>query len=362
MRDISKEQEVIIFGVGDIGTGLYERLSEFEHNPVVCFCDNNPGKHGQMLYDKEIISPADAVTQYPLGTFVITVINHVNAVREQLMAFGVSEEQIVVFGMHDYINDADEKRQKKKTEEYHKWCLIHNTKIRKLKNQYSGKRCFIIGNGGSLTVDDLEMLKGEYTFGCNRIYKMFNRLLWRPTFYCFYDIQRVKKLKQDLPYILDNCDYLFTSSTIKDELCDAVINNEKTYFVHVEKEKFYPNLPKFSELADERVYDGQTVLYMAAQIAVYLGFKDIYYLGADNHYSVELNLDGSIKRDDAVKDYPKEIGEMELEGSVIPQMELTTMSFEAVKKYAETHGVNVFNATRGGKLDIFERVNLDLLL
>lgn len=361
MRDIAKEREIIIFGVGDIGTDLYNRLMEFPHNPVVCFCDNNPSKQGSVLADKEVFAPADAVNKYPGGTFVVTVINHKDAVKEQLLKLRVSEEQIIVFGMYDYINEEDKNRQEKKAEAYQKWCQIHNTKIRKLKKQYSGERCFIIGNGGSLTVHDLEMLKNEYTFGSNRLYKMFEKLLWRPTFYCFYDLQRVKKIKKDLPYILDNCDYLFTSSTIKDELCEEIIENKKTYFVHMEKEQYYPDLPKFSENVDERVYDGQTVLYMAAQIAVYLGFSQIYYLGADNHYSIELNLDGSIRHDATVKDYPQEIGGMELESSVIPQMELTTMSFEAVKEYALTHNIEVFNATRGGRLETFKRVNLDSL-
>lgn len=361
MKDIAKEREIIIFGVGDIGTDLYNRLSEFPYNPVVCFCDNNPSKQGSILAGKEIFSPADAVNKYPYGTFVVTVINHKKAVEEQLLKLGVLEERIIVFGMHDYINEEDKNMQKKKAEAYREWCQAHNTKIRKLKNQYSGKRCFIIGNGGSLTADDLEMLKGEYTFGSNRLYKIFEGLSWRPTFYCFYDVQRVKKLKKDLPYILDNCDFLFTSSTIKDELCEEIIENEKTYFVHMEKEQYYPELPKFSEDADKQVYDGQTVLYMAAQIAVYLGFDQIYYLGADNHYSIELNLDGSVRYDAAVKDYPQGMGEMELESSVIPQMELTTMSFEAVKEYAGAHGIEVYNATRGGKLEIFERVNLDSL-
>lgn len=32
------------------------------------------------------------------------------------------------------------------------------------------------------------------------------------------------------------------------------------------------------------------------------------------------------------------------------------------KQYADTHGVRIFNATRGGKLDVFERVDLDEIL
>lgn len=361
MRDISKESDIVIFGVGDIGTDLYQRLSYYPDCSVRCFCDNNPNKQGTKIDGADIISPKEAVAKYPSGTFVVTVINHTEAVKAQLLKLGVSKQQIVVFAMYDYINEEDKERQEQKHTEYVAWCRKYNTKIRRLKGKFEGKRCFVLGNGGSLTAGDLEMLQGEYTFGCNRLYMMFEKLSWRPYFYCFYDVQRVKKLKKDLPYILENCEYLFTSSTIKEELDEAVIEDEKTYFVHVEKEKYYPQLPKFSEEVDKQIYDGQTVLYMAVQIAVYLGFKEIYYLGADNHYSVELNLDGTIRHDTGVKDYPEGMGGIELETSVIPQMELTTMSFEAVKQYADTHGICVFNATRGGHLEAFERVDFDSL-
>lgn len=361
MRDLSKEKSVVIFGVGDIGTDLYHRLLQYEKCPVKCFCDNNPNKQGTQMVGMDILSPKDAVSKYPSSIFIITVINHTQAVRQQLLKLGVDKRQMVVFTKNDYINVDDEKRQRRKQTEYREWCLKYNSKIKEMKGKFAGKRCFILGNGGSLTVNDLEMLKGEYTFGCNRLYMMFDRLSWRPHFYCFYDVQRVKKLKKDIPYILDNCDCLFTSSTIKDELEEKIIDSPKTFFVHMEKEKYYPNLPKFSENPEQLVYDGQTVLYMATQIAVYLGFDEIYYLGVDNHYSVELNLDGSIKRDNTVKDYPEGMGGIELETSVIPQMELTTMSFEAVKKYADEHGIAIYNATRGGHLDVFERVNLDSL-
>ena len=49
----------------------------------------------------------------------------------------------------------------------------YSEKIKKLKDNYIGKRCFIIGNGPSLRIEDLNCLKGEYTFAANRIYEIF---------------------------------------------------------------------------------------------------------------------------------------------------------------------------------------------
>lgn len=359
MQNRWKQKDIIIFGAGDIGTELCKRILESDRESLRCICDNNPGKQGQFCEGVPIVLPAQAAHDYPKGFFLITVYNHTEEVRQQLLGLHIPTEQMIVFTKEDYINAEDEEKQREQRLQYQNWCRQHNSKIAELKNRYKGRRCFIIGTGGSLTKEDLEKLKGEYTFACNRLYKMFPELVWRPSFYCFYDMQRVRMMKKDLPYILDNCEYLFTSSGIKDELDESVIKNHKVYFVHVQKEKYFPKLPKFSEDVIACVYDGQTVLYMAAQIAVYLGFTELYYLGADNHYSVELNLDGSVRRDAAVKDYPDVIGGMELNISVIPQMELTTMSFESVKKYADARGIKVYNATRGGRLEVFERVLFD---
>lgn len=56
-----------------------------------------------------------------------------------------------------------------------------------LKNKYRGERIFIMGNGPSLNRTPLDRLKGEFTFGVNRIYLLFDRIDWKPTFYTTVD-------------------------------------------------------------------------------------------------------------------------------------------------------------------------------
>lgn len=49
-------------------------------------------------------------------------------------------------------------------------------RIEKLKNINQGKRCFIIGNGPSLKIEDLNALVDEDCFACNRIYGLYFKL------------------------------------------------------------------------------------------------------------------------------------------------------------------------------------------
>lgn len=60
-------------------------------------------------------------------------------------------------------------------------------KIRSLQNRYRGQRLFVLGNGPSLNRQDLSKLENEYTFCFNKIYLLFDRISWRPTFYTTID-------------------------------------------------------------------------------------------------------------------------------------------------------------------------------
>ena len=51
----------------------------------------------------------------------------------------------------------------------------------KNKNLHKGKRGFIIGNGPSLKINDLDMPKNDISIASNKIYLAFNQTKWRPT-------------------------------------------------------------------------------------------------------------------------------------------------------------------------------------
>ena len=37
------------------------------------------------------------------------------------------------------------------------------------------------------------------------------------------------------------------------------------------------------------------------------------------------------------------------------------LAYQSAKKYADAHGIKIYNATRGGNLEVFERVDFDSL-
>ena len=54
-----------------------------------------------------------------------------------------------------------------------------NKKYKALKNKHEGKRCFIVCTGPSLTLEDVNKLKNEYTFSMNNIFKCYDKTDWQ---------------------------------------------------------------------------------------------------------------------------------------------------------------------------------------
>lgn len=227
--------------------------------------------------------------------------------------------------------------------------------VSKWKNQHKGNRCFIIGTGPSLTIDDLEKLSNEITFGTNRIYELFNKTKWRPTYYINQDTFLIKTFSKE---ILDiDCSAKFIPVTFREIFSNADIN----FFILKEKD-FYPKAAPFSFDVAKFIAQGYTVTYGAIQLAMYMGFNEIYLLGIDHNYNVYQDAKGNIIRKENAKDnYSKGMKEMNNKGN-LPRVAETTIAYQTAEDMSKKKGVKIYNATRGGKLEVFERVNLDYIL
>lgn len=232
-------------------------------------------------------------------------------------------------------------------------------KIKQLKDTKKGKRCFIVGNGPSLTIEDLERIKGEDSFAVNRIYKIFEQTEWRPTFYFSQDERIVDEIKNDVHLMLDACEGVFLNSKIYPRIPKNIKKNQKLFFFYLNNSNdYYPELPAFSFEPDKEIYEGFTVAYACIQMAVYMGYSEIYIIGTDHSYNINRKTDGTIEEDQTVTNYMPG-----LEGKLAwpPQMEKSTLAFRKARQVCDESGIIIRNATRGGKLEEFERVDFNSL-
>lgn len=228
--------------------------------------------------------------------------------------------------------------------------------IRNFCDIHTGRRCFIIGNGPSLNVHDLDTLArtGDITFAFNRIFYIFEKTIWRPTYYMSQDDkilanswQEIAKIQAKAKFVPIQMKWYF-NIPIK----NVIFYNQRT------KNEIHP---LFSEDVSVYVGNGATVVFTAIQFAVYMGIKEIYLIGVDHHFRTSRTADGKIVVDQTAKDYFTDEYNRDKDQLPIPSTELSTYTFIAAKEYADAHGIRIFNATRGGKLEVYPRVDFDTL-
>lgn len=224
----------------------------------------------------------------------------------------------------------------------------HNPKIEKLKGIHTNSRCFIVATGASMKTSDLEKLRQnkEITISMNRVYAYFNRTEWRPNYYVFIDRGGIKNYEADIKNL--ELEHMFIGDGY--ESFWENYHKENVYKIHVTNSNSDSNTLNFSDTCEQMVYGGATVTYACLQLAAYLGFKNIYLLGVDCDYSQ------GQKSSYFIPGYVKEgtnPGAYDLKENLA--------AYNLAKKYTDEHGIKVYNATRGGKLEIFDRVDFDSL-
>ena len=228
--------------------------------------------------------------------------------------------------------------------------------MKQFRNIHKGERCFIIGTGPSLTTEDLELLKDEICFSSNRIFEIYPRTTWRPTYYMNQDFKLIEKFADEI-HALD-AKAVFLPMDVREKFDD----NPLVHFFVLRHKEFYPGDAEFSEKLHHFMGQGFTVTYGAIQMARYMGFSEVYLLGIDHNYSISLNEKGIPVMNEGTQDYFKG-SKASNQGLNLPRIVESTVAYMTARKYADRQSdFTVYNATRGGKLEAFKRVRLEDVL
>ena len=131
--------------------------------------------------------------------------------------------------------------------------------IGEFKNIHQGMRLFILASGPSLGDLDLSPLNRRIVMGLNRSVLMYPET----QYHCTMD----HRLFDEFADLLRKTRCLFT-------LEDRPWGNPMRLL----------GAEGFSWDLEEGVYSGYTIAYVALQVAVYMGFTEIFYLGLDLHH------------------------------------------------------------------------------
>ena len=229
--------------------------------------------------------------------------------------------------------------------------------LMQFKNKYLGKKIFLIGTGSSLTEEDVLKLKDEYTFSVNSFVLAMKDMRFEPTFYGFIDGQVMDMWGEDVLAIDKSIVFYTCKSPIKKTMVNKLRHKPNAYEFLQKDCKIWTDFAKklpqgFSKDISKEVYWGYTCMYSMMQIIAYMGFSEVYLLGMDCIYAPG-------KRDFRDCRDEKTIKEGSYGGGIVPGF---IKAWEAVEKYTRDMDIKIYNATRGGMLEVFERANLDDIL
>jgi FkbM family methyltransferase len=239
---------------------------------------------------------------------------------------------------------------------------VHRPRLRALKAARRNRRCFVIGNGPSLASTDLGRLRDEVTFATNGFFLKMPELDWRPTYYVVEDHLVGEDRAPELN-ALRGTTKLFPAS-----LAYALLPDEDTTYFDHRPRKSFPDGFDFSFDADVNTWTGGTVTFTCMQLAAYLGFQEIYLVGVDASYSIPadaaLSGNGRVKAIDMASDDPNHFhpdyfgkGKRWHE----PNVDVMLGAYAEARRATEGRGVSIVNATVGGKLEVFPRIDYEML-
>jgi hypothetical protein len=236
---------------------------------------------------------------------------------------------------------------------------VFRESLKRFHNIHKRGRCFIVGNGPSLNKTDLSLLKDEYTIGVNGIFYKYDEIGFEPTYYVVEDNHVIA---DNLKRIIE-IDYAI--KLFPDVYADVIGNTPHTFFFPMDIGFYlasHPDFerPRFSKDITEVVYAGQTVTYVNLQLAFYMGFSEVYLIGVDFSYTIpdSAKIDGmtiTSQDDDPNHFHPEYFGKGKKWHD--PKLHNCLKSYRFAKTVFEEEGRKIYNATLGGSLEVFDRVD-----
>lgn len=231
----------------------------------------------------------------------------------------------------------------------HPWRRESVRRLAALKDSRRGQRAFILGNGPSLRNTDVSRLRNEFTFGMNRVYLAFPQWgLATSYFVCVNDLV----IEQTAAEI----DALHMPKFLSWRSRRYIQPDEHTMFLH----STYDG-PLFATDARRRMWEGATVTYVALQLAFFMGFETVILIGVDHSFSAKGAPNTTVVSQGEDKDH--------FDGSYfgagfrwqLPDLETSERAYAMARDAYAAAGRRVLDATIGGQLTIFPKVEYNSL-
>ena len=234
-----------------------------------------------------------------------------------------------------------------------------------LRKAHEGQRCFILGTGPSINTQDILPLRTEMCIVLNAFYHHKDYHLIAPRYHLFSGLCLH-------PHIIKEAGLAWYRD-LRDRTCSAtlLLNYGDKEFIEGNhllpgRSIFYLHYQRPWELLDTRgidaaqsLYPSQNVAAMAIQAALYMGCSDIILLGLDHDWVLRKAAGRHTQFFQPEDGRPEPAWEVSDWTQIVSTYLKLWNQYRRLRRFAEGNGIRILNATKGGMLDVFPRVELE---
>jgi hypothetical protein len=195
---------------------------------------------------------------------------------------------------------------------------------------------------------NLALLHNEYTFGMNRIYLLFADIGFTTTYYVSVN-----------PYVVEQCAADISALALPKFLpwsCRHHVTFDRHSMLLQSSQ-----LPHFSPDPALWIWEGNTVTFVALQLAYHMGFQQVILIGVDHSFSTKGTPHSLVVSEGEDPDH--------FAGNYfgrgfrwqLPDLEGSEQAYMLARETFAAAGRTVLDATVGGKLQVFPKVPFESL-
>lgn len=364
LKLLKEKKNIVVWGAAENTVRFFQYTDIIKYN-ITTIVDK--GKTGQAFFGRLILS-ADKVFWNAVDAVLISSYYRENEIYEELtkeynfaglvirLGCEIQKKPFYQNYMRSELQVPVESR-----EEIKKNIKFHNL--------HKDERIFVIGNGPSIRETDLTKIEDAKKMVVSNFYLHKDYKLINPDYYCIAQLTYTDHLNthfynrwlSELAEKSGNPQFIFNISEKNlIDSCGSFANKTVNYmYLDGLNVAYYDDVDMTGKMMM-----GVSVPVDCIQIALYMGFKEIYLVGIEHDSLITYRYDYFYERSQSLmKDTdPSTDGNGSIRNSYKENLyclESLWRQYEKLKEIAEIKGVKIYNATKGGCLDVFERVEYD---
>lgn len=365
-ESLKGKQNIVVWGCGETTVKLME-LTQLSRYEIQHYVDN--GRMGRAFFGKDIKS-SNMICWEKVDGVVISAVNYTEEINKELTEVWAYRGDIISInkkaGIRQFYQYAPECQYQYGISELQKELLMKNGKY---KDIHLGERVFILCCGPSINELDLKKLGNEKSIAVSDFFVHQDYEKIAPEYYCkpkledYYASEDLVSWQKQFKKHVGKSQMFFEIGDYDLFYKSGILPREQLNFLSTKACDL-----NFAEIdLEKNVMSPQSVSIMAIQIALYMGFSEIYLLGVEHDSIVTKKYEHFFDARESIFTINEDSVD-ENNNIILPfQMELEIQNrlwkqYGIMKEIAEKKNAAIYNATPGGILDVFERVKFEEIL